>query len=80
MGRESIAGGVILGVRIHAQPSMGLIERCMIPLKYSGVPGDWSRGNGYGGAMMDFNNVIWQWAREADKSAVGAVNRPLRAV
>jgi len=27
---------------------------------------------------MDFNNFIWSWAREADKSAVGAVNRPLR--
>ena len=29
---------------------------------------------------MDFTNFIWSWAREADKSAVGAVNRPLRAI
>jgi len=28
---------------------------------------------------MDFNKLIREWAREADKSAVGAVNRPLQA-
>ncbi|MFL5666346.1 MAG: hypothetical protein ACJ8BW_34115 [Ktedonobacteraceae bacterium] len=27
--------------------------------------------------MMDFTNVIWEWARGADESALGAVNRPL---
>jgi hypothetical protein len=31
------------------------------------------------GRIMDFNKLIWSWAREADKSALGAVNLPLRA-
>jgi len=29
---------------------------------------------------MDFTNFMWSWAREADKSALGTVNRPLQAV
>ncbi|MFL5629007.1 MAG: hypothetical protein ACJ788_25790 [Ktedonobacteraceae bacterium] len=29
--------------------------------------------------IMNCNKFIWSWAREADQSALGAVNRPVGA-
>ena len=29
---------------------------------------------------MDFNKLIWSWAREADKSALPTINRGLHGV